>query len=76
MEHGCPRELTQQSAFSPGPVEDREAILYALLEPRLFHHGQVTNEAFAKSKLRAGSLSVARRTYSSPAELQRSVIDP
>ena len=72
----CPKELKQQSVYSPDVVHDNEAILYVLLDPIQWKDGQLTYGAFSKSKLKDGSLSVSRAQYSSEDMLQERVIQP
>jgi|SRR5215217_2136222 hypothetical protein len=70
----CPAEGAQQSEHSPGPIDDREPIVYILVDPLTSQAGTVKD--LLKSKLKQGTLSVCRCLHCSAAEANAAVVVP
>lgn len=82
MARSCACEEVQQSALSPGVVEDDELIYFAIVRPDMWDEGRgkLSNNAFGRSKLwdqePKKRPSVARATHTSRQILLDRVIEP
>lgn len=69
----CPNERSQQSTYSPGVVTCGEPIVYALIEPDNYRDGSA--QAFSKSRLKQGQLSVCRSAHARLEDARQAILD-
>jgi hypothetical protein len=72
----CAKEKRRQSAASPSTVKNREKIVYVLVDPDHWQEGELQPQAFSKSQLAKGQLSVCRPLYCTKEEVLSQVVSP
>jgi len=72
----CPKEAKQQKKCSPGIVENKESIVFVVIDPLHCQDGKLISAAFPTKRLTEGTLSVSRGDHSTLADVLLHVVDP